>query len=897
MSANDTTVPDLFSTKANEFRNNIAFHYFDGNWKSISYHEFLAAAKGIASYLTKKGVRKGDRIAIVSENRHEWCEAYLAISMSGGIAVPIDAQLGPDEIWNLLSDSASKILFHSSKTGENVGKISDNVPLNNGSGPVQINFDSAEFRDMRRTPQLNNYPEVSGEDIASIIYTSGTTGIPKGVLLSHKNFCSDVEAILKIGLIEPGDNFISVLPYHHTYPFMGNLILPISSGLTVTFPPSLKGPEILATIREKGVTILVGVPQLLELIRNSILNRIRRLPVPLPVIVLSLLRLCGKIKTTTGINAGKIIFKSVHRAMGKQFRFFASGGAKLSPEVMLGLEALGFTVLEGFGLTETSPVVTFNSPHMKRKPGSAGKPLPTADIKIVSPDVDRETRVMEEGEIVIRGPMVMTGYYKNPEATEQVLKGGWFHSGDLGYLDGDGYLFITGRLKEVIVLSSGKNIYPDEVEKHYSKIPLIKEMCVMGLEEKGVTESLQAIIVPDFEYAKKAQIGNLQEALKWAINSASLHLPQYMRIRGYTLYTDRLPRTPLGKLRRFMVKDLVQAKGKEQSAKSEDKVLTRDEVGKKVVECLSPLLKEKTTIQSADNLELDLGLDSLARIELVVALEEAFSIKLPETFASEIQTVQELVARMREYGVSQTGTIEKAPMWKDILSREPDADDKKKVRFRHVLPGWLIRFFGVAMIKIILRIFFRLKVEGVENLPKGGPYIITPNHTSYLDGFVVAAALPQKSFRDLYILGLQNYFTGRLKEAFARIAHVIPIDTERYLNRALLMSSYILRQGKSLLIFPEGGRSSDGELMDFKKGVGILSAETNTPVVPALIRGSFKALPKGAMWPKFAGIKITFGEPFYPDDADLTKRPERTDNYQFFVDTLRDRVKKLKEIK
>lgn len=179
-------------------------------------------------------------------------QAYLAISMSGGIAVPIDAQLGPEEIWNLLSDSASRVLFHSSKTGENVKKISDNVSLNQGSGPVQINFDSEEFRAMCRTPQLTNYPEVSGEDIASIIYTSGTTGVPKGVLLSHKNFCSDVEAILQIRLIEPGDNFISILPYHHTYPFMGNLILPISSGLTITFPPSLKGPELLTTVREKG---------------------------------------------------------------------------------------------------------------------------------------------------------------------------------------------------------------------------------------------------------------------------------------------------------------------------------------------------------------------------------------------------------------------------------------------------------------------------------------------------------------------------------------------------------------------------------------------------------------------------------------------------------------------
>jgi long-chain acyl-CoA synthetase len=895
MSANEITVPNLFSVKANEFKNNIAFHYFDGEWKSILYHEFLNTTKSIASFLIKNGARKGDRIAIVSENRHEWCEAYLAISMAGGIAVPIDAQLGTDEIWNLLWDSAAKILFHSSKTEENVKTISDNVSMNQGSGPALIDFDSPEFGDICHTPHLSNYPEVSGEDIASIIYTSGTTGIPKGVLLSHRNFCSDVQAVLEIGLIEPGDNFISILPFHHTYPFMGNLILPISSGLAVTFPPSLKGPELLATIREKGVTILLGVPQLLELIRNGILNKIKHLPAPLPVIMPGVLRLCGKIRMATGINLGKIIFKSAHRALGKQFRFFASGGAKLNPEVMLDLEALGFTVLEGFGLTETSPVVTFNSPHMKRKPGSAGKPLPTAEIKIVSPENHGEVKDMEEGEIIIRGPMVMKGYYKNTGATEQALKDGWFYSGDLGYLDEDNYLFITGRLKEVIVLSSGKNIYPDEVEKQYAKIPLIKEICVMGLEEKGIIESLQAIIVPDFEYAKKAQIGNLQEALKWEINNVSLHLPQYMRIRGYTLYADPLPRTPLGKLRRFMVKDLIKARSEKLKAKSEtDKKLLEDEIGAKVVKCLTPLLKKEINIQSADNLELDLGLDSLARIELVVGLEEAFSVKLPETFASEIQTVQELVAKMREYGASGTGGIEKVPMWKDILSKEPDADDRKKVRFRHGSAAGLIRFFGLTMIKIIVKVFFRLKVKGIGNLPKAGPYIIAPNHASYLDGFIVAAALSQKSFSNLYILGLQNFFTGRLKESFAKIAHVIPIDTELYLNKALLMSSYILRQGKSLLIFPEGGRSSDGELIDFKKGVGILSAEINVPVVPALIMGSFEALPKGTMRPKFKKIRITFGKPLYPVDIDPTKRPEKTDNYQFFVNILKEKVRELK---
>lgn len=893
----EDNIHGLFFKTAVEYKDNIAFHYFDQSvvsktdqtWKEVTYNDLLTNTKGIASYLIKNRIKKGDRIAIISENRPEWCTSYLAISLSGGVAVPIDAQLGPDETRNLIADSESKRVFFSSKTADNVKEAVKELS-------TLINLDSPEFKDICRTPEVSNYPEVSEEDVASIIYTSGTTGIPKGVQLTHGNFCSDAEAIIKAGIVTHNDNVLSVLPLHHTYPFMCTFLAPVLLGASITFPPSLKGPELISTIKDKGVTILVGVPQLLELIRNGILNRIKQLPDPIPKIMIGILNLCGNLKQIFGINPGKLIFKSVHRAIGKRFRFFTSGGAKLDPEVMKDLEAFGFTVLEGYGLTETSPVVTFN-PVAKRKIGSAGKPLPSVKIKIIDTERHEESGVMDEGEIAIKGPMLMKGYYKNPQATGQVIKKGWFFSGDLGYVDEDGYLFITGRLKEVIVLSSGKNVYPEDVEKQYMKIPLIKEICVMGIEDKGIAESLHAVIVPDFEYAKKAQIGNLLETLKWDINNISLHMPQYMRIKGYTIYPDPLPRTPLGKLRRFMIKDLIKVKGQKSKVKSEDRELITDETGRRVVECITPLLKEKIQIQSTDNLELDLGLDSLARIELVVALEKAFSMKLPETFASEVQTVEELATRIKEYGIRGVGRIEEMPMWKDILNAEPNFDDRKKVGLHHGFWDWLIILIGLRLIKIIMKIFFRLKVDGLENLPERGPYIVTPNHTSYLDGFNIVAALPSKSFKNLYSLGFQKYFTGTFKESFARLAHVIPVDPETYLSKALQMSSYILRNGKSLLIFPEGGRSYDGEIMEFKKGVGILSLELNVPVVPTYIKGSFQALPRGAIRPKFIEMKIIFGKPLYPSDLDISRKPEGLDEYQFFVNELKERVKRLKELK
>jgi len=885
-------IPELFLQKATECKDKTAFNYFKDEWKTITYEKLLANVKSIASYLITTGIKKGDRIAIVSENRPEWGTAYLGLSLAGGIGVPMDVQLGPDEIRNLLADSETKVIFHSSKTEENVVRaitqIAD-LKIN------QINFDSPDFKKILLTPDSGGFPDIYEEDLASIIYTSGTTGKPKGVMLTHKNFCSDAEALIEAGILSHDDSVIGVLPLHHTYPFLGNCILPVFLGIPVSFPPSLKGPDLMATMRDFGVTLLVSVPQLLELIRNGIFNKIRQLPGPLPKIMFRILNISGNLRRKYDINLGKVVFKSVHKSLGEKFRFSACGGAKLDPQVMKDLEALGLTILEGYGLTETSPVVAFN-PIEKRKPASVGIPLPSAEIKIIDPATKAALQVMQEGEIVIKGPMVMSGYYKNPEATEQVLKNGWFHSGDLGYIDHDGYLFITGRIKEVIVLSSGKNIYPDEVEKQYLKIQLIKEICVMGVEEKGMIDSIQAVIVPDFEYAKKNQIANLQEALKWEVNNTSALLPSYMRLKGYSLYPEPLPRTPLGKLRRFLVKDLIKVKSEKLKLKGEDKDIVQDEISRKVVECIKPLLKEAIPVQATDNLELDLGLDSLAKIELVVSLEKVFSMKLPETLTAEAQTVEELIARIKEYGTGGISTIEKKPAWKDILTTEPSSDDREKVGFHHNVPERLIIFAGLHIVKIISKIFFSLKTDGLENIPEQGPYIITPNHASFIDAFLVVAGMPAKSFDSLYTLGIQKYFTGRFGMTFAMLANVIPIDQEMYLNKALQMSSYVLRNGKSLLVFPEGGRSFDGGIMEFKKGVGILSTELNIPLIPVYIKGSFEALPRAAKWPKFTEIKISFGKPLYPSDVDMSQKPDGSDEYQFFVNELRKRIQRLKEL-
>jgi long-chain acyl-CoA synthetase len=873
----DKTIISLFLQAAEQYPDNVAFNYFDSSWKELTYREFLRKTKGIAAHLLESGIKKGDRVAIVSENRPEWCAAYLGILISGGIAVPIDVQLGPGEVTNLLTDSETVLVFHSNKTEEQVVHAVG-----------KINFDSPRFREICTTHEVGNFPVLSEDDLASLLYTSGTTGKPKGVMLTHKNFCSDAEAVINAGLVNHEDNVLSILPLHHTYPFMGTFLVPVFLGAAVTYPSGMKGPELISTIKEKQVTVLVAVPQFLELMRNGIFRKFKEMPALTSYVLGLLVKLCGTIRRSTEINPGKFIFKSVHRAFGEQFRFFACGGAKLDPQVMNDLEALGFTVLEGYGLTETSPVVTFN-PIEKRKSGSAGKPLPSVEIQIKNPSDSGE------GEIAIKGPMVMKGYYRNPEATGEAIRDGWFYSGDIGYLDHEDYLFITGRVKEVIVLSSGKNIYPEEVEKEYLKIPLIKEICVTGIEKEGVVESLHGIIVPNLEHARKERIGNISDSLKWAMNGIAMTLPPYMRLKGFMVTSEPLPRTPLGKLRRYMVRDLVLKMAEEGlRKKGEDTTLAADETGKGVVGCITPLLREVIPVHASDNLELDLGLDSLRRIELVVALEKAFSLKLPESFASEVQTVGELVERIKEFrakGVSDTGK----PLWEDIFSAEISEEEMRKIGLHRGRLEWVLSAAGLLFLKMILRVFFRLETRGMENLPFP-PFIIAPNHCSNMDGFVAGASVPLPVFRNLYFQGFQTYFTGWwLPALFGRLAHAIPIDPETFLSRALQLSSYVLKKNRSLCIFPEGGRSIDGNLMEFKKGIGILAVEHNIPVVPALIEGTFEALPRGASWPKFRKVRFTAGRPLYPKEIDVSRKPEGVDEYQFFANEVRERVKRLRK--
>lgn len=881
----DRTIQEIFFSVAERYPNNTVFHHFTDNWETITYTAFAEIVSATASYLIRQGLRKGDRVAIIGENRPGWCSAYLSVLTAGGIVVPMDPQLGPEEIQNLLFDSGTSFVFHSRMT-EAAVKTAVEILSGLAHSVVPLALDSAEFSSLSKTKGAAKFPETSPEDKASIIYTSGTTGKPKGVVLTHLNFCSDAEALINAHIVTHEDNVLSVLPLYHTYAFMCTFLVPVFLGASITYPASLKGPDLLLAIRERGVSVLVSVPQLLGLLRNGIMKKIEDLPSFFSYLLLKLHRITGFLREKLDINIGRYIFSSVHKSFGGSFRFFTSGGAKLDPLIMRDIEALGFTVLEGYGLTETSPVLTFN-PASKRKTGSAGKPLPSVSMRIM------DSSETGEGEIEVKGPMLMNGYYNNPVATAEVIRDGWFRTGDIGRIDREGYLFITGRSKEVIVLSSGKNIYPEDVEKVYGQSPLIKELCVLGTGPDGMTEALHAVIVPDLEYAKQTGISNIQEAIKWEINALSGKLPSYMRVTGQTVTKEPLPRTPLGKLRRFMIKsDISRPSPVSEEGLAEEDVPVKDKTTQVIIRTIRQFSKDRQRIRPDDNLELDLGLDSLSRIELVVGLEKTFSLKLPENFLADIHTVGELSEKIRKQttqefspeGIGKTS-------WNDILATVPE----EKIRFEESRGLLLPVFLMHTLLRLICKIFFRLEAHGAENIPVNKNFILTPNHTSYLDGFVLLLSLPFSYFRNTYSLGLRDLFTGPIKSWLAKISHIISIDSTSYLNKALQTSAYVLRNNHSLSVFPEGGRSLDGNLMEFKKGVGVLAIEAGVVVVPVYIKGSINALPRTATWPRPRKITVAFGKPLHASDIDFSKKPSDIDNYQYFANLLRERVQELRQ--
>jgi long-chain acyl-CoA synthetase len=902
------TFYDRFLECAQRWPNNVALELQrHDHLESCTYGELHGWADSVGRWITENNIAPGSRLAILADNHPRWVAAYLGIITAGCVAVPLDTALHDDQVLKLLKDSGTTTVFvdvkHVPVTRPGVKELKVGLILTDPDRTTdQVKQDRflANLPDIFKAGSGSFKPvAVKTEDVACLLYTSGTTADPKGVMLTHGNFFGEVDAVFNWVNIGPNDALLGVLPLFHVLALMANLLLPLVKGSRVVYLETLNTSELLKALQERNITAFAVVPQFYYLIHERIFQEIKkRGPVTQKIFggMVALNRTLRKV----GINAGPILFRTVHHTMGPKMRYFATGGSRFDPAIQKDFYDLGIDVMQALGLTETTAAIYVNAPG-DIVIGSCGKAMKGVEGKIVDPQPQEEGGPAV-GELAVHGPMVMKGYWNRPDATAAVIKDGWFLTGDLGYFDSKGNLFLTGRKKEVIVLSNGKNVYPEEIEAHYLKSPFIKEIAVMGLEGKAGEERdrLHAVIVPNFDELKKRKIVNAKEAIRFDIEGLSSEIATTKRINSYEIWQEDLPRTTTRKIKRFEVQKLVKAnQAKKLSDEPElpaEKPLSPEETAwleQPDVQRALKIVRESSrsapaNLRPTHNLELDLGLDSMQRVEVLSRLEEELGGDVEESQLAEIYTIKDLIDAVLQSaasGAGKPGTRVTFAGWKAILAEDPD--DPEVLALTH--PSRLNDSFWYLISRLTQVISldrFDLKVSGLEKLPKNGPCIISSNHQSYLDPLILASVIPAEQFYRLFAVGTSEIFGKGLMRRLARSLKTVVVDPDANLVPAMRAGAFGLRHGLSLILYPEGERSIDGTPRIFKKGAAILSIHMQVPIVPVAIEGFYEVWPRNKPFQGFKPLKIKFGNPILaPPESEASEEA-----YEKLTAELRSRV-------
>jgi len=853
--------------------------------ESCTYSELRRMAESVGRWIEENGFVPGSRLAIVADNHPRWVATYLGIIASGCAVVPLDTALHPDQVTKLLKDSGTSCLFCDAKHAQisreavadlNLGLVlmdpdrtSQLTPGEHWLGNLPAIFDGGPA-------QFHPAPSVA-DDLAALLYTSGTTADPKGVMLTHANFLGEVEAVFTWVDLGPSDALLGVLPMFHVLAQMANLLIPLVKGSRVVYLETLNTTELLRALRERNITAFAVVPQFFYLIHQRIFEEIEkrgRLTQRLFKILLALNRGLRKI----GVNAGKILFGKIHETLGPKMRYLVTGGSRFDPKVAMGFYDLGIDVLQAYGLTETTAAVFANSPG-DNVIGSVGKAMKGVEAKVTDPQPS-EDGGPATGEVALRGAMVMKGYWNRPDSTAAVLRAGWFFTGDLGYFDSKDNLFLTGRKKEIIVLSNGKNIYPEEVETHYLQSQYIKEMAVLGLEARPGEggDRLHAVIVPNFDALRQKKIVNAKEVIRYDVESLSQQIASTKRIGSYEIWQDDLPRTTTRKIKRFEVENRVRAnqarRVDDDSESPTEPPLTDDETAwldQPDVQRALKIVRQSSrtaplTMRPSHNLELDLGLDSMQRVELLSQMEEQLGGNIGESQLAEIYTLRDLVDAVLQgaaSGAGGPGPRTAFAGWKTILAEEPSPSDV--ISLLRPQPVSAVFWYLVSrLIQVIALDRFDLHVRGLEKLPGSGPYIISSNHESYLDPAILASVLPPPVFDRVFAVGTSEIFGQGFMLRLARSLRTVVVDPDANLIPAMRAGAFGLRQGRPLIFYPEGERSIDGTPRIFKKGAAILSIHLQVPIVPVAIEGFYEAWPRNKPFQGFKPLKMVFGDPILP---------------------------------
>jgi long-chain acyl-CoA synthetase len=809
----------------------VAFHA--GGTEELSYAALAERIAHAAHGFKARGVVPGDHVALWAANGTDWIVAYFGVVMAGAIAVPLDHQSTADTLVPAIAHAAPRLILATA------ARVDELRPLTQLPAERFVRFDGTGQGDwpaFEATPLGGELPTVRPTDVASLLFTSGTTGTPKAVPLTHANLAANVTELLAARLIGAGDRVLLPLPLHHTYPFTVGLLVPLASGATVILPSGISGPEITRATAAAQATALLAVPKLCTALWDSVAAAVEGRGGVAKTLFRSLLAASIAVRRTTGLHIGRYLFPALHRRLGPALKLIGCGGAKLPAELTFNLEGLGWTVLTGYGLTETSPVLTFNSARSCRL-GSEGRPLPGVELRIAAPTGQAQ------GEIEANGPSVFRGYWRNDEATTAAFTpDGWFKTGDLGRFDADGYLYVVGRNKELIVLPDGKKIFPESVEKAYLASPLIHEIAIF--EHRGV---LAALVVPEEQTVRERGALRATALLREEIHDIAGRLPAYQRVRTYRVTRNALPRTQLGKLKRHQIPALFEEAAHPTQApaaapnEADRALLDKDRAGQAWAWLQARYADRKLTLDASP--QLDLQIDSLEWVTLTTEIERRFGVTLTGEAVARILTLRDLLKEIEAADGAGTTATSALPRF------EP--------------PGPLKRALGAVVlgaVRVFVRLAWRVRAAGVEALPQQGPLLFTPNHTSFLDAAVLIAALPWRQLRRTYWAGWVGILhSSPLRRLLSHAAQVFPVDPDRDPAAAMRTAHDLLSQGLSVVWFPEGWRSPTGELQRFQTGVGLLLQQTGATVIPTALHGTFAAWPKQRRLPRFVPVQVAFG--------------------------------------
>lgn len=796
----------------------------------VSYKEMAQRINHFASYTPKRKdwqtmVNEVPKVVIFSENREGWAYAFFAVWQNKCIAVPVDAAATVRDVAYILDDCKPVAVWTSLSHVETLRKAMDEAAVE-----MQIIIiDDHEQASVSSAPVNTSSltPNPQSNDVAIIIYTSGTTGSPKGVMLTYKNIYANIDSVSKdVPIFNTERRTMILLPLHHVFPLIGTLVAPIVCGGGVAICPSMTGPDIMDTLCRGKVGIFIGVPRLWQMLYVGIKKKIDE-----KAVTRGLFNMCRKADSR---RLSRFVFQSVHKKMGGYLDYCVCGGAALDKEIGIGLRTLGLDVLEGYGMTETAPMISFTRPD-DIVPGCAGLPLPTVDCKII------------DGEICAKGPNLMPGYYNRPEETAEVIdKDGYLHTGDLGHFDEKGRIVITGRKKEIIVLSNGKNVQPNEIEFYIERYTdKVKECAVTEKDDM-----LLAIIVPQELWAEGKTDSDIEKTLKReVIEPYNLTVENYKKVMRILVYHGDIPRTRLDKIQRYKLKDIVKecTERKTSSAETQnpsEKVAYSEEfmILKKYIEA-----EKKLPVHPESHIETDLAFDSLDKVSLQGFIEQSFGMTVMTDKMADFPNIKAMADHIAHH---KTRAVMEETDWKTLLN-----DDTV---MNLVLPKTspMLPVAG-KMFKGSFKVYNSLKVRGTENIPKKGPFILAANHQSFMDGPLVMSGVDFSRIKDYYFYATEEHVQHPVVKYLARHNNIILMERKN-LKNSILKLAQVLKQGKNVVIFPEGSRTHSGEIGKFKKMFAILAVELDIPVLPVCIRGAYDALPRGKHHIKASHIDVEY---------------------------------------